>query len=153
MRALSQVIPMPRTPLHKRTWPQRKIRLPPAMLEHLEAKAKLRGVVLEDIVAEQLRRADGTDRLDLPPAALLFGDAVAHLVALAIDAHNGAHPWSDAPTRASIGSVLRRWGQDLGGNGQTPGALRVLELVERLGRLEAGTVAAFRAAVATGRKV
>lgn len=152
MRANHQVIPMPRTPLHKRSWPQRKIRLPPAMLENLEALAKQRGVVLEDVVAEQLRRADGTERLSLPPAALLFGDAVAHLVALAIDAHNGAHPWTDAATRASVGHALRRWGQALGGNGETLDGARVLELIDRLGRLDPGNVAAFRAAIASGRK-
>lgn len=152
MRASNQVLPMPRTPLHKRTWPQRKIRLPPQMLEHLEAMAKARGVVLEDIVAEHVRQARGMDRLNLPPAALLFGDAVAHLVALSIDAHSGAHPWGDAATRASIGHALQRWAQDLAAGGQSPSAGRVLELVERLGRLEPGTVAAFRSAAASGRR-
>ena len=39
-----QVTSMPRIPLHKKTWPQRKLRLPPDLCGHLEEIAKAPGI-------------------------------------------------------------------------------------------------------------
>lgn len=133
----------------KRAWPQRKLRLPPDLLAHLETLAASRRQVLEDVVADQVRRGLGIPAgLDaahaLPPSALLLGQAVARVAALAMEA-TGGHPWSDAVTRAEVGRVLMAWGADLAHGQPEDGPHRVLEAVTRLAAMSEEAFAGMRA--------